>query len=216
MTILTWKQTKNLEIKFQLSWLSHPRLDASGYMDLHLFPLLLLLLLHVACCCCSGADLGGGCRGCAPPPTWDDLQFSNTTGVLPKKKTMWFIGVEVEQETSAPPPKKILDPPLLLFFFLSSRCLYSFNINCCYNELIKGNLQKLWNKVLYYLFTCKAAFEIIGLNLKISVIWQNINMIKQDNPNIKYTELKDQSMMDFHGPLGLIGMEEINVSFKQL
>ena len=25
---------------------------------------------------------------------------------------MRFIGVEVEQETSAPPPKKILDPPL--------------------------------------------------------------------------------------------------------
>ena len=25
---------------------------------------------------------------------------------------MWFIGVEVEQETSAPPPKEILDPPL--------------------------------------------------------------------------------------------------------
>ena len=25
---------------------------------------------------------------------------------------MWFIGVEVEQETSAPHPKKILDPPL--------------------------------------------------------------------------------------------------------
>ena len=25
---------------------------------------------------------------------------------------MWFIGVEVEQDTSAPPPKKILDPPL--------------------------------------------------------------------------------------------------------
>ena len=155
MTILTWKRTKNLEIKFQLSWQSHPRLDASGYMELHLFPLLLLLsLLHVACCCCC--------------------------------------------------------------FFLLSRCLYRFNINCCYNELIKGNLQKLWNKVLYYLFTCKAAFEIIGLNLKISVIWQNMNMIKQDNPNIKYTELKDQSMMDFHGLLGLIGMEEINVSFKQL
>ena len=32
--------------------------------------------------------------------------------VFYKKKTMWFIGVEVEQETSAPPPKKILDPPL--------------------------------------------------------------------------------------------------------
>ena len=25
---------------------------------------------------------------------------------------MWFIGVEVEQETSAPLPNKILDPPL--------------------------------------------------------------------------------------------------------
>ena len=51
-----------------------------------------------------GADLGGGCRGCAPPPR-DDLSFFNTTGIL-QKKTMWFIGVEVEQETSAPPPKK--------------------------------------------------------------------------------------------------------------
>ena len=26
---------------------------------------------------------------------------------------MWFIGVEVEQETSAPPPEKILDLPLV-------------------------------------------------------------------------------------------------------
>ena len=35
----------------------------------------------------------------------DDLRFSNTTGIL-QKKTMWFINVEVEQETSAPSPKK--------------------------------------------------------------------------------------------------------------
>ena len=41
-----------------------------------------------------------------PPPPPDDLRFSNTIGILPKKETMWFIGVEVEQETSAPPPKK--------------------------------------------------------------------------------------------------------------
>ena len=33
------------------------------------------------------------------------------------KKTVWFIGAEVQQETSAPPPKKILDPPLLLETF---------------------------------------------------------------------------------------------------
>ena len=47
-----------------------------------------------------------------PPPSRDDLHFSNSTGILPKTKTVWFIGVELEQETSAPPPKKILDPPL--------------------------------------------------------------------------------------------------------
>ena len=52
----------------------------------------------------TGADLEGGCRGCAPSP-------EITCGfliqlVFCKKKTMWFIGVEVEQETSAPPPKK--------------------------------------------------------------------------------------------------------------
>ena len=29
-----------------------------------------------------GADLGGGCRGCAPPHPRDDLRFSNTTGIL--------------------------------------------------------------------------------------------------------------------------------------
>ena len=44
---------------------------------------------------------------------WDDPRFSNTTGILQKKKTLWFIGVEVEQEASAPPPKKILNLPLV-------------------------------------------------------------------------------------------------------
>ena len=36
---------------------------------------------------------------------------------------MWFIGVEVEQETSAPPPKNILDPPLM-YLPLSTVCSY--------------------------------------------------------------------------------------------
>ena len=45
----------------------------------------------------------GRVQGVRTPPS---LRFSNTTGILQKKKTMWFIGVEVEQETSAPPPKK--------------------------------------------------------------------------------------------------------------
>ena len=53
---------------------------------------------------CSGADLGGGCRGCARPS-----EMTCSFLILNwyhAKKTMWFIGVEVEQETSAPPPKK--------------------------------------------------------------------------------------------------------------
>ena len=41
----------------------------------------------------------GRVQGVRTPPPWDDLRFSNTTGIL-------FIGVEVEQVTSAPPPKK--------------------------------------------------------------------------------------------------------------
>ena len=44
-------------------------------------------------------------QGVRTPPPRDDLRFSNTTVIL-QKKTMCFIGVEVEQETSAPPPKK--------------------------------------------------------------------------------------------------------------
>ena len=47
----------------------------------------------------------GRVQGVRTPRPWDDLRFSNTTGIL-QKKTMWFIGVEAEQETSAPPPKK--------------------------------------------------------------------------------------------------------------
>ena len=53
---------------------------------------------------CRGGSRGR-VQGVRTPPPWDDLQFSNTTGIM-QKKTMWFIGVEVEQETRAPPPKK--------------------------------------------------------------------------------------------------------------
>ena len=60
---------------------------------------------------CSGADLGGGSRGCAPPPPPPEMTCGFLIQlVFCKKKKMWFIGVKVEQETSAPPPKKTLDP----------------------------------------------------------------------------------------------------------
>ena len=65
------------------------------------------------------------------PPPPDDLRFSNTTGILQKKKTMWFIGVEVEQETSAPPPKK--NPgsaPAFLFRLVFVQRTKSFYSDC--------------------------------------------------------------------------------------
>ena len=79
---------------------------------------------------CRGGSRGRvqGLRTPPPPPEM-------TCGfliqlVFCKKKTMWFIGVEVEQETSAPPPKKILDPPL--------GCIYYGQPGCCKKaELIK-------------------------------------------------------------------------------
>ena len=51
-----------------------------------------------------GADLGGGCRGCASPPL-PEMPCGFLIQLVFCKKTMWFIGVEVEKETSAPPPK---------------------------------------------------------------------------------------------------------------
>ena len=52
------------------------------------------------------ADLGGGCRGYAPPPEMTRGFLIQLVFCKKKKKTLWFIGVEVEQETSAPPPEK--------------------------------------------------------------------------------------------------------------
>ena len=54
----------------------------------------------------AGADLGGGCRGCASLPEMTCGFLIQLVFCKKKKRTMWFIGVEVEQETSAPPPKK--------------------------------------------------------------------------------------------------------------
>ena len=55
-----------------------------------------------------GRGYRGGSRGrvqgvCTPPDMTCGFLIQL---VFLKKKTMWFIGVEVEQETSAPPPKK--------------------------------------------------------------------------------------------------------------
>ena len=60
---------------------------------------------------------------------------------------MWFIGVEVEQETSAPPLKKILDPPLRLYMkgvrFLSKM------VNKRVREKLRG--VELWSGAFPYI-----------------------------------------------------------------
>ena len=55
------------------------------------------------------ADLGGGCRGCAPPPLEMTCGFLIQL-VFCKKETMWFIGVG--KRRVHPLLKKILHPPL--------------------------------------------------------------------------------------------------------
>ena len=47
-----------------------------------------------------------GAGGAPPPPPLEMTCGFLIQLVFCKKKKMWFIGVEVEQETSAPPPKK--------------------------------------------------------------------------------------------------------------
>ena len=60
----------------------------------------------------QGQIQGEGAGGATPPPPEMTCGFLIQLVFCKKRKTMWFIGVEVEQETSAPPPKKILDPPM--------------------------------------------------------------------------------------------------------
>ena len=43
---------------------------------------------------------------CTPHPPEMNCGFLIQLVFYQKKKSIWFIGVEVEQETSAPPPKK--------------------------------------------------------------------------------------------------------------
>ena len=57
--------------------------------------------------CCRGGSRGR-VQGVRPPPPPLEMtcRFLIQLVFCQKKKTMWFIGVEVEQETSAPPPRK--------------------------------------------------------------------------------------------------------------
>ena len=55
---------------------------------------------------------------------------------------MWFIGVEVEQQTSAPPPKK--DPgsaPVAIANIINLRIVYTSLYKLCCQETIGGCIQ---------------------------------------------------------------------------
>ena len=54
----------------------------------------------------QGRIYGKGAGGAHPPRPPEMTCGFLIQLVFCKKKNMWFIGVEVEQETSAPPPKK--------------------------------------------------------------------------------------------------------------
>ena len=64
--------------------------------------LVFFLVLHAY----AGADLGEGCGGRGAPPLPEMTCGFLIQLVSYKKKTMWYIGVEVELETSTPPPRK--------------------------------------------------------------------------------------------------------------
>ena len=87
--------------------------------------------------------------------------------VFCKKKTMWFIGVEVEQETSAPPPKK--NPgsaPVTLLpnyhlpstpfneYLTSNRLPDSFNFEPIIPTDISAQIQALPLYKSYGIFSC--------------------------------------------------------------
>ena len=82
-------------------------------------------------------------------PPRDDFRFSNTTGIpQKKKKTMWFIGVKVEQETSAPPRKKILDPPLVnVFRHFKFICTLYGHESCCIGRILFIKLNWVFKKI---------------------------------------------------------------------
>ena len=72
----------------------------------------------------------GGSRG------WVQGVRDNWYSAKKKKTTMWFIGVEVEQETSVPPPKKIPGSAPGQWFFI----LYLHS----YSNTMLERMQKSW------------------------------------------------------------------------
>ena len=73
----------------------------------------------------AGADLGGGCRGCAPPPPEITCGFLIQLVLCKKKKLFGLLVLKLGKRRVHPLLKKILDPPLVWLSLKQSISLYS-------------------------------------------------------------------------------------------
>ena len=78
----------------------------------------------------------GRVQGVRTPPTPEMTHGFLIQLVFCQKKTMWFIGLEVEQETSAPLLKKILDPRLHQMCLVVEQSFIPYNFDCFFLELL--------------------------------------------------------------------------------
>ena len=64
--------------------------------------------------------------------------------VFYKKKTMWLIGAEVEQETSAPPPKKNPGSAPVYWHLYLARTMFRFVVVQFFQLLIVSHFVWIW------------------------------------------------------------------------
>ena len=91
-------------------------LHSSGFSRSKIAPGTSSLSFRISCC--RGGSKGEGAGGAHPSPPHEMTCGFLIQLVSCKKKTMWFVGVEVEQETSAPPPKTNPGSALVLFLLM--------------------------------------------------------------------------------------------------
>ena len=116
----------------------------------------------------SGADLGGGCRGCAPP-----LPPEMTCGVIielvfcKKRKPCGLLVLKQSKRRVQPLLKKILNPPLsldvflvALWFVVAASCLKNVlkgrrkqcpGVKVCFLVMLRSSLS--YNKVIKMFFS---------------------------------------------------------------
>ena len=95
----------------------------------------------------------GRVQGCAPPRM--TCGFLIQLVFCKKRKTsMWFIGVEVEQETSAPYPKKILDPLLKGRHQASQAPSHGQPLSCGCCVFLLRSLILAGNNLFFLISTC--------------------------------------------------------------